>query len=76
MKEITIDGHKGHLMTVRKFKTMSEFGSLIDSDGMGDLVKRGKIVTKTNTDGWPDWIYPSQRDTIPSNITHILWYNK
>ena len=78
MIETTIDGYTGDLMTVSEFKEACEEGYLIDNDGMGDLVKDGKIVTP-EPDTWdifPNWIYPSQCDTIPDNVTHILWYNK
>ncbi len=74
--DTTIDGHIGHLMTVEEFKEACYQGLFIDYDGMGDLVKDGKIVTKRNQDNHPQWITPSTRLTIPEDVTHILWYNK
>lgn len=72
----TIDGHVGYLMTAGDFKEACDQGMFIDYDGHGDLVKNGKIVTKRNQDNHPQWISPSNRHTIPEDVTHILWYNK
>ena len=48
--------------------------------GFGDLVKNGKIVTPRDefegVFGMPMWIRPSTRHQIPSDVTHILWYNR
>ena len=66
-----IDGHTGDLITVEEFKDACNCGAFIDYDGMGDLVRDNKIVKGDST-----WIYPSTIDTIPSDITHILWYNR
>lgn len=77
MADTTIDGHTGDLMTVKEFKECCECGGFLDYDGMGDLVKDGQIVTPKGAEGlMPDWIYPSKRNTIPDDVTHILWYNK
>lgn len=77
VNEVTIDGHCGDLMTVKEFKEACECNALMDYDGMGDLVKDGEIVTPLDGDGlMPQWIYPSECDSIPDGITHILWYNK
>lgn len=77
MKEVTIDGHTGDLMTVQEFNEACDSGLFVDSDGMGDLVINGGIVTPHALSdlAWP-WIYPSIRDLIPANVTHVLWYNK
>lgn len=78
MTEVTIDGHIGELMTVEEFKQACIVGALIDYDGMGDLVKDGKIITPPAPEGsfFPKWVYPSRRHEIPEDVTHILWYNK
>ena len=71
-----INEDDGDLMTVKEFKDACYIGAFSDYDGMGDLVKDGKIVTKRRTDGRPSWIIPSKRHQIPSDITHIFWYNR
>lgn len=74
--DTTIDGHVGYLMMVKEFKEACNQGMFNDHDGMGDLVKEDKIVTKRGETGIPEWIYPSNLENIPEDITHILWYNK
>lgn len=71
--DTTIDGHTGTLMTVEDFKESCVDGLFIDYDGMGDMVKDGKIV---EVDAAYPYIYPSIADSIPDEITHILWYNR
>ena len=66
----------GELFTIAEFKKMCASGMLMDQDGMGDLVVEGEIVIEKKKYEWPKWIYPSQVDSIPNHITHILWYNK
>lgn len=73
--DTTIDGHVGDLMTVKEFKAACADGLFIDYDGMGDMVKDGKIVVAHIDAAYP-WIQPSTADTIPDEITHILWYNR
>lgn len=71
--DTTIDGHTGTLMTVEDFKESCADGLFIDYDGMGDMVKDDKIV---EVDAAYPYIYPSIADSIPADITHILWYNR
>lgn len=75
------DPWNGDLMTVKEWVDCCDSGGFIDYDGMGDLVIETdtvyKIVTeKREGDIFPSYIVPSKRNHIPSNVTHILWYNK
>ena len=76
MKETTIDGNTGDLMTVEEFKASCEVGAFIDYDGFGDLVIENKIITPEDDDEIPLWVKPSRLHLIPADVTHILWYNK
>jgi len=59
----------GDLMTVADFIEACEDGCLIDYDGHGYPVKDGLMDDKLSID-------PSDRDQIPADATHILWFNR
>lgn len=65
----TIEGHTGDLIDIKSFMESCESNFFMDYDGMGHMVKDGKIID-------PKWIWPSTRHTIPEDVTHILWYNR
>lgn len=56
------------IMTVAEFIEYCKMGDLIDYDGFGSPVKDGLIGSMT--------IYPSRRNDIPKDATHIVWYNR
>ncbi len=76
LSDVTIDGCTGHLMTVEDFKANCKAGGLIDSDGFGDFVQNGKIVTPSDAEYGSFWAKPSRINATPEGVTHILWYNK
>lgn len=55
--------------TVEEFLSHCESGSFIDYDGFGYPVKDGKADESL-------CIYPSRRDEIPKDATHIVWFNR
>jgi len=59
----------GDLMPVDDFIHHCKEGMFIDYDGFGYGVYGDKVANRTP-------IYPSERDTIPALVTHILWFNK
>lgn len=74
-----VEGDNGDLIPVADYLDMVRDGSLIDYDGMGDVVKDGRYAAAAYNEatGWPDWIMPSDGDSlIPEDATHILWYNR
>lgn len=58
----------GDVMTVADFLESCRDGMFIDYDGHGHAAK----------DGWCSSIriYPSALESIPSDATHIVWYNR
>ncbi len=61
------DDEDGDLMTVEEFQNACANGSFIDYDGFGDMIVDGKAVGE---------ISPSSYMDIPSNVTHVRWYNR
>ena len=59
----------GNVYTIQEFKAICEWGGFIDYDGFGEPVKDSKA------DGSIE-IKPSRLDRIPSDATHIVWYNR
>jgi len=59
---------KDHVMTVKYWVEAVIDGFFIDYDGFGVLAKDGMM---SNIE-----IYPSQFESIPAEVTHIVWYNK
>lgn len=59
----------GDLMTVEDFVSNCESGVFIDYDGHGYPCKDGKCYQ-----GFV--ICPSSRRFIPSDATHIVWFNR
>lgn len=59
----------GDLMTVKDFLEACEVGAFIDYDGSGHPVKDGKMARNVD-------VYPSKRDKIPKDATHIMWFNR
>ena len=55
--------------TVEEFKACVESGAFIDYDGFGHPVK-DSMADPTVV------VYPSRVSEIPSDATHIVWYNK
>lgn len=65
-------GPKGEddVYTVEEFLKYVKTGAFIDYDGFGYPVKDGKAAPGV-------WIKPSQApESIPSNATHIVWFNR
>jgi len=58
----------GDLMTVAEFIENCECGGFTDYDGFGYPVKDGKTASFV--------VKPSQREDIPADATHIIWYNR
>jgi len=58
----------GDLMTVAEFRGTVECGGFIDYDGYGSPVKDGKQAGVS--------IYPSLQHLIPTDATHIMWFNR
>jgi len=64
------DINYGSLITVEHFKLNVQSGGFIDYDGFGHPVKNNFMNSHIN-------IYPSEvPNCIPSDATHILWFNK
>lgn len=61
----------GDLMMVDEFIECCKDGTFIDYDGHGAPVRDG-MVTK----GMNHWVYPSEHHKIPSDATHIIWFNR
>ena len=57
------------IYSVKEFLEMCEDGTLIDYDGFGHPIKDGYLDPAS-------FIVPSQRHSIPADVTHIQWYNK
>lgn len=57
------------IITVDKFKASVDAGLFIDYDGFGNPAKDGYYDPNFS-------VYPSQLETIPSDATHIIWYNR
>lgn len=62
----------GDLMTVEEFRNDVESTCLVDYDGIGSLAKMidGEVKVSWNR------ISPSQVDSIPPDVTHVVWFNK
>lgn len=58
----------GDVMTVKEFKEEVECGMFGDYDGSGKPAKDGKMSHQD--------IKPSKIEEIPSDATHIVWFNK
>lgn len=56
------------LMTVEEFIQSCESGVFNDYDGFGNPVKAGFVADLP--------IYALDRDHIPADATHILWFNR
>lgn len=57
------------VFSVSEFRTEVLCGNLVDFDGFGYPVKDGLADPTID-------IMPSKLDSIPSEATHIVWYNK
>lgn len=55
--------------TVEEFRQLVNSGMFIDYDGSGHPVRDGKCDPKIG-------IYPSRVNEIPSDATHVVWYNR
>lgn len=55
--------------TIEEFRQNVQNGSFIDYDGFGYPVKNGKADESI-------FVKPSELDQIPTDATHIVWYNK
>jgi hypothetical protein len=58
-----------HIFTVEGFRKVCEDASFIDGDGWGHPAKDNKQDRSIS-------IFPSKLDRIPSDATHIVWYNR
>lgn len=63
------DLDSGELLDVDEFVGMCITGHLIDYDGFGHLVFDDEIEDKKE-------VSPSDYDSIPEDVTHVLWYNR
>lgn len=59
----------GDLMTVREFIDACQQGGFIDDDGYGYPVKDGMMDPSSP-------IYPSLVKRIPTDATHVHWFNR
>lgn len=59
----------GDIMTVGEFLENVNSGFFIDYDGSGHPMRDGKMDKRID-------VYPSRAKDIPSDATHIQWYNK
>jgi hypothetical protein len=57
------------VFTVQEFKGYCADGSFIDYDGFGHPVKNGKADPSIS-------VKPSLCAAIPSDATHVVWYNR
>lgn len=60
---------KDHIMTWESFFECCKDGMFIDYDGFGHPMKDGLIDPNVI-------IKPSTRNSMPTDATHIVWYNK
>lgn len=58
-----------HIMTWEDFFEYCKDKLFIDYDGHAHPMKDGFIDPNI-------WIYPSTRNSIPEDATHVVWYNK
>lgn len=65
------DLNDGDVFTVDEWKSMVDYGCLIDYDGFGRMV----LFTNNNY-FMGEEIIPSQVAFIPPSCTHIVWYNR
>jgi len=77
----TIEGFAGLLMTAEEFKSTVLAGSFNDDDGYGALVKDGRIMRNWRNNERDDYLtryhfHPSEISVMPSDATHVLWFNK
>ena len=63
----------GDLMTVEEFKENCECGGFTDYDGFGHPAR---IETLKDGKASKQRIYPSERNLIPNDATHIVWFNR
>ena len=59
----------GAVMTVKEFEESVEDNGFTDYDGAGCPVKDGMMCNAYN-------ISPSAMDRIPTDATHVVWFNK
>lgn len=67
-----IDGNRGHLMTIERWKEDIDWGCFTDDDGYGDLLnEKYEFLQRAS-------ISPSRADTLDSipEAKYILWYNR
>lgn len=67
----------GDLMELDEFIDMCESGSLIDYDGVGDIVYNGKVIYESISPSDVD-IYKNQLEDLQEKLgkIQIMWYNK
>jgi len=63
----------GYLMTVAEFKSTCAEGGFIDYDGYGYLVFSDQVEVPSLGEAV---VLPSEREKIPADATHILWFNR
>lgn len=62
----------GDVMTVEEFKQACESSLFVDYDGSGWPARNGKMQRGAADDR----IKPSRLVDIPTDATHIVWFNK
>jgi hypothetical protein len=62
----------GDIMTVDEWLDCVRNGSFVDYDGSGGAARmvKGKLAMETR------YIYPSACDKLPSDATHVVWFNR
>lgn len=65
----------GDVMTVAEFRENVASTLLTDNDGFGAPAISVDGVIMINSD-FNRSIYPSMTRFIPSEVTHVVWYNK
>ncbi len=70
-----------HILTVAEWLDDVADGMFIDYDGYGEAIVWDGVsedyVIITRGPEWGDsHIYPSEKDKVPPEATHINWYNR
>ncbi len=63
-----VDPNCGKVMTVGEYRENVDCGGFIDYDGFGYPMKDGKSAKHP--------LYPSEINKLPTDATHVVWFNK
>lgn len=74
------DEYGPELMTIQEFRDSCYAGGFVDDDGHGYYVVNNEIyIPAFDEPGFAkpsDISHPSRWEHIPSDATHVLWFNK